>query len=312
MRRNRILRGLGIALGLLVFALVLRQLHGYRDELRLSWAQVRWPAIALSVLAFVVAQALFAGCWHRLLSGGGRMDSLRGDIARWCVSLAGKYFPGKVWQAVARFGLYHGAPEGARVAPAFAREMLLSMSAAMAWVALPGGLWRDGPDSLTLPFSLGAALLLLLAMPRFSAWALAALQRWTPLRLALPASTPAAVIEAWLLQLGGYLMLGLGLVALAQGLGVSTSGHAMPIIAALCFAGLAGIAAFFVPAGIGVREAALAWYLAPLLGLGPATLLAVAARVWISLGEAALVGLGLFLLRNEAPRAAGDVGAPGP
>jgi hypothetical protein len=311
MPRSRALRGIGVVLGLLVLGLVLRQLHGYRDELRLSWSQLHWHALAVSVLAFLLAQALFAGCWHRLLAGTGRAGSLRGDVARWCVSLAGKYFPGKVWMAVARLGLYHGAPEGARVAPAFAREMLLSVSAAMALVAAPGWFGQPGPATLTLPFSIGALLLLLLATPTLGQRVLQALQRWTPLRLALPEANAGSLLAAWLLQLAGYVALGLGLVALGQGIGLPVAAQAGTIVAALCFAGLAGIAAFFVPAGIGVREAALAWYLAPVLGVGPATLLAVAARVWISLGEAALVALGLGLLRGELPRVADrDVAPP--
>ncbi len=76
----------------------------------------------------------------------------------------------------------------------------------------------------------------------------------------------------------------------------------MAVVAGLCFAGLAGIAAFFVPAGIGVREAALVWYLAPVIGPGPAALLAVAARVWISVGEAGLVAAGMLVLHQSAHR----------
>ena len=128
-------------------------------------------------------------------------------------------------------------------------------------------------------------------------------ERWTPLRLALPKTAAGSLLETWLLQLAGYVALGLGLAALARGIDLPAAGQAGTMIAALCFAGLAGMAAFFVPAGIGVREAALAWYLSPVLGIGPATLLAVVARIWISLGEAILVMLGLFLLRGEAPRA---------
>lgn len=309
MPRSRILRWVGVVLGLLVLGVMLRQLYGYRGELHLSWSQLRWPAIAGAVLAFVLAQALFAACWHRLLSGAGRAGALRGDVARWCVSLAGKYLPGKVWMAVARLGLYHGAPEGARVAPAFAREMLLSMSAAMALVAAPGW-FGAGPVGLALPFSLGAALLLLLATPTLGRRVLDGLQRWTPIRLDLPETGSGPLLQAWLLQLVAYVVLGLGLVALGQGIGLPVAGQAGTVVAALCFAGLAGIAAFFVPAGIGVREAALAWYLAPMLGVGPATLLAVAARIWISLGEAGLVALGVFLLRGELRSLADEDGAP--
>jgi hypothetical protein len=94
-------------------------------------------------------------------------------------------------------------------------------------------------------------------------------------------------------------LLGLGFFALGRGLGWFGPAHAALAISALCFAGLAGIAAFFVPAGIGVREAALAWILAPAIGPGPALMLAVLARAWISLGEAALVVAGLLWLQRH-------------
>ena len=110
--------------------------------------------------------------------------------------------------------------------------------------------------------------------------------------------------------MAGYVAIGLGLFALARGIALPAAGQASTMIAAFCFAGLAGIAAFIVPAGIGVREAALAWYLSPVLGIGPATLLAVVARIWISLAEAILVVFGLFLLRGEAPHAANEDVSP--
>ena len=52
-------------------------------------------------------------------------------------------------------------------------------------------------------------------------------------------------------------------------------------------------------AGIGVREAALAWFLSPIIGPAPAALLAVTSRLWISVGEAVLVAGGLLALRKR-------------
>ncbi|MCX7042936.1 MAG: hypothetical protein NT117_09740, partial [Gammaproteobacteria bacterium] len=122
---------------------------------------------------------------------------------------------------------------------------------------------------------------------------------------AVPEGGAGAMAVAWLMMVSGYVVLGLGLIALARGLGIGQVGMGWPMVAGLCFAGLAGIAAFFVPAGIGVREAALAWYLGPIIGPAPAALLAVAARIWISIGEAALIGGGLLALRGRNDDGAG-------
>lgn len=306
MPRSRGLRWFGIVFGLAVFGFILFRLAGQWQSLAFSWSRLAWPALGLSMLLFVAAQGLFAGAWHRLLSDAGESGELRGDVARWCVSLAGKYFPGKVWQAVARFGLYHGAQRGRKVAPAFVRESFLSLSAAMALVAAHGWLDVAATGRLELVFSIGAALLLLLSLPVIARIVLGWLERRTPLRLAIPEGGTGAMLVAWSMQVSGYLLFGLGLIALARGLGIEQAGMGFPMIAGLCFAGLAGIAAFFVPAGIGVREAALTWYLVPIIGPAPAALLAVAARVWISIGEAALVGGGLLMLRDGNKGVAGD------
>ena len=57
----------------------------------------------------------------------------------------------------------------------------------------------------------------------------------------------------------------------------------------------AGIAAFFVPAGLGVREAMLAGYLVQYMNPGEAGLVALLARAWLTLAEGAGIGLGLAL-----------------
>lgn len=292
-----VLRWIGALVGLLVLGLVLRQLHAHRSELDRAWTHLQILPLLFSFLLFFLAQALFALSWHRLLHAAGETGNFSGDAARWGVSLAGKYFPGKVWQALARFGLYHGAPRGTRVAPAYLREMLLSVSAAMFIVALQAAMSGGRLSALVWPFGLGCVSLLVLALPPVARAAMKLLRRWTRLRLELPDSDAGSLPMAWCLQLAAYLLLGLGCFVLGQAFGLLGTDLLFPTIAGLCFAGLAGIAAFFVPAGLGVREAALAWFLAPWLGPAPALLLAVLARLWISLGEATIIAAGLLWLR---------------
>ena len=65
------------------------------------------------------------------------------------------------------------------------------------------------------------------------------------------------------------------------------------------------------PSGLGVREGAFYVLLAPLLGGGTITVLALAMRLWTTLGE--LIGAGisaLFQNRRPAPALTGDVPAP--
>ena len=297
------LRWAGLLLGLLVFGLVLLQVRTHRQQLDHAWAHAQIAPLLLSFLLFFLAQLLFALSWHRLLHAAGETGNLRGDAARWGVSLAGKYFPGKVWQALARFGLYHGAPRGSRVAPAYLRETLLSVSAAMSLVAVQASATGKHLAVLAWPFGVAAVLLLLLSLPSIARIVINLARPWSPLKLDLPEADAALLPLAWGLQLLAYVVLGLGCFALARAFGLLGAQAMFPTVAGLCFAGLAGIAAFFVPAGLGVREAALAWFLAPWMGAAPALLLAVLARLWISLGEAVVIAAGLWWLR-----ARGDTG----
>jgi len=68
-------------------------------------------------------------------------------------------------------------------------------------------------------------------------------------------------------------------------------------MAAFLVAGVAGILAVFVPAGLGVREAALSLLLAPQLGEGLAIGLALASRVWLLLSELGAFGAWIVLAR---------------
>ena len=135
------LRWAGLLLGLFVFGLLLWRLHAHWHEVSLASVQLRaWP-VAFSFLLYFLAQAAFALSWHGLLHARGETGQFASDTARWSVSVAGKYFPGKVWHGVARYGLYHGAARGDRVAPGYVREQLLMLSAGMALVATIEPIW---------------------------------------------------------------------------------------------------------------------------------------------------------------------------
>jgi hypothetical protein len=195
--------------------------------------------------------------------------------------------------------MYSGELPAPRVAAVYVREMLLSSSAACALAAVHGIAF----DSILGPLAwvlLAAALALaLLAHPALAH----RLQAWLPqrLRTAAEAQAPTAVgrlAAAWAVQLAAYSCLGLALVLIAGGALDLDLELATAIVSGLCLGGIAGIAAFFVPAGLGVREAMLAGYLAQYMNLGEASLLALLARGWLTLAEAAAIGIGLAL----APR----------
>lgn len=292
-------RVLGGLIGVALLGVVLWRLVQYRQPLAIDWRSLSWPLLAAALACACAAQFAFASAWHGLVARGSA-DRWAPDMARWSVSLAGKYLPGKVFQAALRLGAYHGSPDAAGAAPAMLREMLLSLGAACAWVALQLAVSADGPQVLFWPVLAAAIGLTALAAPVFARLLARLVAHLSRGRIAT--GTPLAwprIVLAWCLQLSGYLLFGVATWLLARAIAPTHPAGLLPCIGALCFGGLAGVAAFVVPAGIGVREAALAWYLSAWMAAGPAAMVAIAARLCLSLAEFAAIAIGLLLLRRE-------------
>ena len=280
--------------------LVLSRSAQYLQQLPGDWHGGAWTMLLLAVAVALLAQLLFGSAWHVLV--GVAPGAWRRDLARWSMSLGGKYLPGKVFHGAMRIGAYRGDAAGSRIAAGFLRETGLSLGAACAWVALHAALSAPAPAPRTLAWSMFAASLALTlgAMlplpPRTLAW----LTRWhAPADAALAPAPIRRSAMAWTLQAAGYFAHGVALWLLARALAPAQAPGLFALIGAFCFAGVAGVAAFMVPAGIGVREAALAWYLAAWMPAGSAALLAIAARLCLSLAEAIAIAAGLLLMRAE-------------
>jgi len=290
----------GLLFGLVLLFAVGWQLLAYRDQLAIDFSRLSWPLLGGALAAALAAQACFSVAWRRLLGVAAAVD-WRDDAARWCVSLGGKYVPGKVFHALARIGLYRGRIAASRLAALVVRELMLGLGAACAWVAVHALL--DPRAAFPWWPAAGAALLLPVAAVLLPSPGLRSLSGHDDagVAVATPSSRPAAAdaVAAWALQAIGYLLIGVSVAALAHAFVPIAPGW-LACTAAFCFAGVAGVLALVVPAGIGVREAALAWYLAAWLGAGPAALVALAARACLTLAELLAVLFGLWHLRHAA------------
>ncbi|CAN5115868.1 hypothetical protein BH11PSE14_BH11PSE14_10840 [soil metagenome] len=293
-------RWLGAVLGVALLALVLWRLVEYRDQLVVDWATLSWPLIGAALAASCAAQFLLASAWHVLIPATAAAG-WRIDVARWSVSLAGKYIPGKVFQAVLRLGSYRAQGGSTLVAPAMLREILLSMSAACAWVAVHLATTTMGPRALLWPIALAALVLAVAALPSASRPFGQLLRRLMPGQVIATAPAQSRILAAWGLQAAAYLLLGVSVWLLAIALAPGQAPGLLACLAGLCFGGVVGVAAIMVPAGIGVREAALAWYLAAWLPAGPAALLAIAARLCLTAAEFAALLVGLWIVRAGPP-----------
>ncbi|WP_141233481.1 lysylphosphatidylglycerol synthase domain-containing protein [Lysobacter antibioticus] len=307
-RRSR-LRGFGLFLGLAALVWVVTEASGRSRELAWLLQDLAAGRFAASVACCLASQILFAAAWHVLARNGWIGARAIGDMSRWAQSLPGKYLPGKIWQGVARGALYADgdtAPRG--VLLLFLREQCLSLGlcAAIAATYAPAALPPRAGEWLQVGLACGAVALTWAGIWR--RWPIAISPRssrlWSGRSRVGPSYRASAL--AWLLQAGAYSAMSAGFVVLAGGGDMPLAGS--QAAAAMCLSGLIGVAALFVPAGIGVREAGLVWGLAPWVGTAEAAGLALMWRLAITGAEVMFSGAGFLLPLVRPLRAAG----PGP
>jgi uncharacterized membrane protein YbhN (UPF0104 family) len=264
------------------------------------------PAYALLSLGLLFASyAAFIAAWRQLAEHAGLHASWELHAARWSVSILGKYVPGKVWQAVSRLALYAESKRWHSGALAIAIELLVQVAAC----------------------AVLAGLLLPLALPATPGWMPIALGLLGLLPLAALRARPVHdLLERVLARFGirigwkriparllrvvvgwdalAYIAMVAGYVMFVEAIGYAAASIAPALAAGLLLGGIAGMAAFIVPAGLGVREAALAWVLSATVSPPDAMFLAVVSRVWLTLGEVMIVAPAGALLwyRQSAPR----------
>lgn len=93
---------------------------------------------------------------------------------------------------------------------------------------------------------------------------------------------------------------GIGFVALVAAVRPVSAGDAVVLIAAYTLAGILGILAFFVPSGIGVREAVIVIILSAMMPTETALMIAINARIYATISDAVL-GVG-YLAGRERDR----------
>ena len=96
---------------------------------------------------------------------------------------------------------------------------------------------------------------------------------------------------------------GVGFVALVATVHHVTPGSAIVLIAAYTLAGILGIVAFFVPSGIGVREAVIVIILSRMMPSEVALAIAINARIYATISDGVL-GVGYLLTRERKTAAA--------
>lgn len=248
------------------------------DRLRSFDLRLNAPLLAGAYASFTAAYVVRFLVWLRLAAAM-RLTIPTARAARaYFLSMLGRYVPGKVGLTLVRIEAYRGRPAGS-VILATALELVCSISAALllAFVGLassPVSL----PAVLTWLSILCVVPLAALLSPPVTRRIAAALSRRDPAAAAPMPGVRAMLSFVGLYTLPGFLH-GLGLFFVIRSLGEIPVSHYLAVTGAYYAASLVGLAAFFAPGGIGVREGILFLVLPAFIGKEAAVFAAVIARV---------------------------------
>ena len=321
----RRLQPLFAVLALLFVALLLRsqwnELLAHRWQLDPLWLGV---ATAFLLGAWAVEIMLWRGLLATL---GGRLPDWSA-VRIWFLSAVVRYIPGNIWQplSLTLLAARRGVPAAATLTSVVLYQViiLLAVLPIAAFYFGVTGNWGLLTDLLAaLPswlIFLGVVpVLVFIAWPNWFVnlvnWALRKIGR-TPLDAGL---SRAELVWALLLAIVDWLLWGASFAALTFALQAYSVEQILALtphlIATYAVAYAIGFVSFITPSGLGVREGAFFLLLAPLLGGGAVTAVAVGMRVFTTVGELIAAGVSLMLpdrrtLLAAAPALANPAGAP--
>lgn len=268
-----------------------------------------WPLVLVALLLSVVGVLLAALSWRSVSAGFGAPLGVRDAAVVYLVGQVGKYIPGGVWNLAASAELGHdrGVARRRTVGTLLLGALLSAVvGGLLALVTLPGVRGTPLEDLGWLAWL--TPLCLLAVLPVVLDQVLTVMLKVTrqePVgdRIDLPTTAAAC---AW--SLLSWLSFGLLVWVLAVAVGGEPGAMSMRLsMGGYAAAWIVGSALFFLPAGVGAREAVLGLALAPVLDAGGILVVVLLSRVLVTAGD--LIGAGLALVLNRTP-SAGAAGSP--
>lgn len=272
-----------------------------------------WPLILLSGAVFLATHAVLVETLRRILiawnaaSAPNRPRLSFLTVARlWSISNFGKYVPGKVWGVGAMATMAQRAGAGGVAAAGSAVLSTIVNIATGLLVALVAS-WRAfrhiSGELATLTAVLAVAGLVgLLALPALLPYLVAAVRRVTGRSLPDANIPHRAVYIALAGNVVSWLMYGAAFQLFVSGVIPHAPGRFTDYVTAYAWPYILGYLVVFAPAGVGVREGALAAALTKLAIATPqqALVITVTSRLWLTVLEL-LPGL-IFLAVGPRPR----------
>lgn len=288
---------------LLALVFIALLLQSQWQELKTYAWQIAPLWLMLSVGWLVAAWAVEVAIWRRLLRTVGGQLSYWSALRIWFLSAIVRYIPGNIWQplSITLLAQQRGVQPEATLTSIVLYQAIITLAVApiaAIYFAVTGN-WGVLTDMMrtVAPFVIAVGLTPLVVFIAQPAWLIAFIN-WGLQRLGrsrLPYGlTRAELLYALVLAASDWLLWGAAFASLAFGI------HAYPpadmwtlawrLIAIYPVAYVIGFLSVITPSGLGVREGALYLLLAPVIGGATITLLALAMRVWTTLGEVIAAG----------------------
>jgi len=296
-------RGLTLLLFVIVLAVVAyflgRSIVGQWSTIRTyPWhLHVGW--LACSAVVIWLDFSLFVHLWRTLLQAVSRKRL--GFLTAFRISVLanfGKYIPGKVWSVLGMVMLLKR--EGYAASTALAATVLhqaYTVVSGLIFVAVVLGNEVFGGKPLVPVFVGVVAGAIILYPPVFTVMLNFGLRLAKREQITIKLSFPMAV-KLFLVYIVAWIFYGAAFWCLLRGLGIQPESF-WRTGASFCAAYLLGFLALFAPGGLGVREGVVTVLLGSSLAPGLPALIAVAARLWMTMIELSQLAFAILTGRKK-------------
>ena len=278
----------------LIFVWIFMRILSDADKIDWQNLHISWLPLSASIVILGSAYLIRSAVWTYMLRFFGGKISMREGMKVFLLTQAGRYIPGKIWQfAGAGFlGKRFGIPADISVTTTFIAVLFNQTVGLILSLLLLQSAFVDNSSVYAggILFLIGIIVFLTSPLfPKCANWAARLIGKKTNITIKkMPLHIVIVFLMAYVVIWG---MFGVGFVFLAMSFFPNADNlmflNATGALAAACVLGFFSI---LTPSGLGVRELVLAFALTPVIGKAEAGILAIAARLWMTLVEFIVMG----------------------
>lgn len=278
----------------IIFCIMARVLTLTWSEVPLQKLHFNWIYLVLSFIAYFSSLLFGAYVWSFILKRLGENLTWRKSLQIISLTQVGKYMPGKVWFFAGQAYLAKKEKVSAQVA--VASVLLMNIATVIACLLIAFGFMGSSFTHLSftkLPILVGILLLGLILVHPFVLNKLIDIIRKITKKVSL-SRIPMTYLNSLtvvLMSCIGVVIYGIGFYFLINSFYLLEVKNLLPVTGAFSGAWVIGFLSFIMPAGIGVREGLMSYFLGFYMPLSVAIIAAILSRIWITIGEFALFAI---------------------